>query len=164
MDKQKQIEEMVKVMENWAYRNGMLWHEGHAKSLAEALVENGYEKIPEGAVVLTDKELNEELDTIKCAMIVHDDDGKKYVSLDDYNEYTERLGKLARQRKVRIEQLEKLLDDRCDHCIERERKETAEKFAEMANKIANNKLEFYGVRMIDIEDINEICKELIGDK
>ena len=44
------------------------------------------------------------------------------------------------------------------------RKETAEKFAEMANKIANNKLEFYGVRMIDIEDINEICKELIGDK
>ena len=55
MDKQM-IEEMVEAMGNWALRNNMCWNEGHAKSLAEALYNAGYRKIPEGAVVLTREE------------------------------------------------------------------------------------------------------------
>lgn len=163
------INEMVKKMENWAYRNGMLWHEGHAKSLAEALLEKYQQKIPEGAVVLTDDELNEVIDTCKVSMIVTDDDGEKYISLDDHNEYTERLGKIARQRKARIEQLEKLLDDRCDRCIERERKGTAEKFAQRLKADVSEDNELHEalnayLKRDYFEYIDEICKEFTGDK
>jgi hypothetical protein len=51
MDKQKQIEEMTELMADWALRNNMCWHEGHAKALAETFVENDYGKIPENVVV-----------------------------------------------------------------------------------------------------------------
>ena len=64
MDKQKQIEEMVELMANWAVRNNMLWHEGHAQALAETFAENDYGKIPEGSVVLTKEEF-EKLEALK---------------------------------------------------------------------------------------------------
>lgn len=153
--KDKIIEEMAKVMSRHYEKGGICG----LKDFAEALYNAGYRKIPEGAVVLTDDELNEVIDTCKVSMIVTDDDGEKYISLDDHNEYTERLGKLVRQRKARIEYLEKLLDDRCDRCIERERKETAEKFAEMV------KMAFYYefdelIPSIMADKIDEICKEI----
>lgn len=39
-------------------------------------------------------------------------------------------------------------------------KETAEKFAERLKSIAKDKLELYGWQMVDIDDIDEICKEI----
>lgn len=138
--------------------------------LADTLIESGL-IIPENAVVLTDDELYEELKTCKVVMIVHDADGKKYVSLDDYNEYTERLGKIARQRKARIEQLEKLLDDRCDRCIEQERKEMAAKFASLVKENSSKCYATHnGVKVGDASytisesKIDEICKEIINGK
>jgi hypothetical protein len=164
MDKQKQqqTEELIGIIQGAVGGCATHW----ASLIAEEILKYYQPKIPENAVVLTDKELNEELDTIKCAMIVHDDDGEKYVSLDDYNEYTERLGKIARQRKARIEQLEKLLDDRCDRCIERVRKVTAEKFAERLK----NQSDFFltadengDMHYVDFcVWVDEICKEFTG--
>lgn len=129
MDKQM-IEEMKKdIAVRMAMAKGVAgsMNKGVEGWLSEYLCNKGWRKIPEGAVVLTDDELNEVIYACKVSMIVIGDDGEKYISLDDHSEYTRRLGKLVRQRKARIEYLEKLLDDRCDRCIERERKETAEK-------------------------------------
>jgi transcription antitermination factor NusA-like protein len=148
------------------------------KNVVDKLINAGYRKIPENAVVLTDKELNEELDTIKCVMIVHDDDGERYVSFDDYKEFTDRLGKIVRQRKVRIEQLEKLLDDRCDCCIEGERKETAEKFARLVefHSVSTRDeegREIFTISALGLKEIlheefgipyDEIAKEITGEK
>lgn len=168
----KQIEEMAKVIGVNCGECYTCKHRGAINCVdflsAEELYNAGYRKIEEGAVVPTEDEVYEELDTCKVAMIVHDD-GEKYVSYDDYNEYTERLGKIARQRKARIEQLEKLLDDRCDRCIERERKETAEKFVErlkelVADRNCNDDYDWEDVQVdgqIFVECIDEICKELV---
>ena len=187
MDKQKQIEEMAKYCCNacemgWGCDFGDCAEKGKdgykncklAKETAEMIYNAGYRKIPENAVVLTDEELNEELDTFKCAMIVHDDDGERYVSYDDYKEFTDRLGKIARQRKVRIEQLEKLLDDRCDRCLEQVRKETAEKFAEKVSQaIVDNTYPYFDKdgkpvniwkAVLGYDKIDEICKELSEGK
>lgn len=168
MDKQNEIEEMAKELCPH-YDNGNCYYEVTEVCdcccccefcwAVSQVLNAGYRKIPENAVVLTDKELYEELNACKVAMIVHDDDGEKYVSLDDYNEYTERLAKIASQRKERIEQLEKLLDDRCDHCIERERKETAEKFADRVKEETD-----HGISALYDSTVDEICKELTEGK
>jgi hypothetical protein len=175
MDKQKQIEEMCEILntdcgdcENCAFL-GVKWEKGVDciyLFMAEALYNVGYRKIPKGSVVLTDDELNEVIDTCKVSMIVTDDDGEKYISLDDHNEYTERLGKLVRQRKARIEYLEKLLDDRCDRCIERERKETAEKFAKEAKQRLKDKLhrgKALHTTVFGKEYVRRIFKEVIDE-
>ncbi len=57
--KQKQIEEMVETMANWAYRNGMIWHEGHAKLLAEVLLEDYQPKIPDAVVLTNENEIKQ---------------------------------------------------------------------------------------------------------
>lgn len=111
MDKQT-IEEMTKLMENWAVRNGMLWHEGHAKALAEILLEEYQPKIPEGAVVLTKEEYINNL--------------TKYYGVSEIKDMV--------------------------------RKETAEKFAEMAREGAFT--DFMGEPIIRASKIDEICKEL----
>ena len=80
--------------------------------------------------------------------------------------------KELQENKKQIEQLEKLLDDRCDHCIERERKETAEKFAErlkelVADRNCNEDYDWEDVQVegqIFIECIDEICKEITEGK
>ena len=44
------------------------------------------------------------------------------------------------------------------------RKETAEKFADRLKEIADRKLELYGVRIVDLDDIDEILKEITEKK
>ena len=169
MDKQKQIEEMVETMANWAYRNGMLWHEGHAKLLAEALVENGYRKIPEGAV-LTDKEYKryERIEkTIKLAKMYKANgyevkNGKLYY-------YSNMLGGC----EIEFKDLQEIcdmanhyneefwgLDQRLTFWqgkAEDIRKETAEKFAEMLK-------EKFAYDIERCKAVDEICKELAEGK
>lgn len=143
------------------------------KNVVDKLYNAGYRKIPEGAVVLTREEYEklkvEQDEVISCVKVAHiaHFDGEKYVSFDDYEEYTDRLGKKIRQQKARIEDLEKLLDDRCDRCIERERKETAEKFAEKARAKAikarvNIDDHPRNDSFIFLSDIDEICNEITG--
>jgi hypothetical protein len=173
MDKQKQMqtEELIGIIQGAVGGCATHW----ASLIAEEVLKYYQPKIPENAVVLMDDELNEVMDTCKVSMIVTDDDGEKYISLDDHNEYTERLGKLVRQRKARIEYLEKLLDDRCDRCIERERKETAEKFAKESKQRLKGKLHrgkalhttVFGkeyVRRIFKEVIDEVYNEITEGK
>ena len=153
MDKQKQIEEMIELMADWALRNNMCWHEGHAKALAETFAENDYEKVHEGAVVLTGEEY------------------KKLIA-DSYN-----LKRLYEQYPYRVlvgfnsmvfsqdhEHYEKLFDDIEKRISEEIRKETAEKFAERAKELLDKQEKGWSANMIWIitakNCIDEICKEI----
>ena len=48
----------------------------------------------------------------------------------------------------------------CEMLLKQAVKETAEKFAERLKEIADRKLELYKVRIVDIDDIDEILKEI----
>ena len=138
--KQKQIEEMSNLI--YEYRPiPSLWNED-CDSIAETLYIAGYRKIPENAVVLTEKELKEKIDCCNVSMIHHDDDGKRYIEYEKYKDFTDRLGKRIRQLKGQLKQ---------------ERKETAEKFAEMLKQPPYK--DFTEEWVAD-----EICKELTGAK
>ena len=52
------------------------------------------------------------------------------------------------------------VDEISETAIKNSRKNTVEKFAERLKEIAKDKLELYGWQMVDIDDIDEICKEL----
>jgi DNA repair ATPase RecN len=143
MDKQKQIEEMVKTMGNWAQRNNMCWNDGHAKSLAEALSEEYQPKIHENVVVLTREE---------------------YEKLKQYEEKV-KSGACFTQK----EWLE-LCDEECKRNAENlskarrlERKETAEKFADRL-KLKLKELELGGWVEVATGSmcmiIDGICKEI----
>ena len=142
MDKKKQIEEMVKVMENWAYRNGMLWHEGHAISLCEALLDAGYRKIPEGAVVLTREEYEQIQDRVEL-LKENEDIGN---ALFRSNELCRKL--IGDKKKLK-------------QSLKHAHKETAEKFAERLKKVIHERDYVEGYAFLGIcEEIDEICKEL----
>ena len=142
MDKQKQIEEMAKVLES-KHLSMCTWdsynddfndnYPNECKKVATALYDAGYRKIPEGAVVLTREEYDELQKGIKT-----------------YN-YTAMIN--ARDT-YRWEQ------GYVQGC-----KETAEKFAERlkSHPIAKTWFLYNADGKINVV-IDEICKELIGDK
>lgn len=132
--KQKQIEEMTELMADWALRNNMCWHEGHAKALAETFAENDYEKIPEGAVVLTREEY----------------DGKEIVvEMSGGHKLRLNVGKFGEMSKILEEYT---------------RKETAEKFADLAYKRFIKLYQYNLDWKVDNDEakalFDEICKEL----
>ena len=101
---------------------------------AERLIKKGYRKIPEGGCVLSKEEY----------------DGKEIVvEMSGGHKLRLSVGKFCEMSKILEEQT---------------RKETAEKFAEKVKEIAKDKLELYGWQMVDIDDIDEICKELTEGK
>ena len=119
MDNQKQIEEMAKEMVtdigygcagvSCDYCEANI-REYRNKSLCEnyfialKMMEKGYRKIPEGAVVLTREELEEKIDCCDVSMIHHDDDGKRYIKYEKYKDFTDRLGKRIQQLKGKLKQ------------------------------------------------------------
>lgn len=94
MDKQKQIEEMAELMASWALQNNMLWHEGHAKALAETFVENDYGKIPEGAVMVTKSVWEEHIEQRERTMRVFEEYIRK--------ETAERFAEKARLKTITV--------------------------------------------------------------
>ncbi len=110
-DKEKQIEEMAKVMQKCYEKNGLL----NFKWLAES----AYKCLTEDSVVLSREEIEEEIDCAKCVMIRYDIDGTKCVSYDAYKEYTDRLGDNIKKLMAKI----KLLEEEHNKAS----KETAEK-------------------------------------
>ena len=52
------------------------------------------------------------------------------------------------------------VDEISETAIKNSREKTAERFAERLKSIAKRKLELYGVQIVDIEDIDEILKEI----
>ena len=146
MDKQKQIEEM----ERDIVRSAGLDVHGKAKYLYDL----GYRKIPENAVVLTREELEEKIDCCDVSMIHHDDDGKRYIKYEKYEDFTDRLGKRIQQLKGQLKQA---------------RKETAEKFAEKVSQvIVDNTYPYFDKdgkpvnifkAVVGFEKIDEIAKD-----
>ena len=55
-------------------------------------------------------------------------------------------------------------NERLELELTKARKETAEKFADRLKEIADRKLELYGVRIVDLDDIDEILKEITEKK
>ena len=160
MDKQKQIKEMAKVKIG-AILEQVNMGDGYADidSLADEIY---HITIPEGAVVLTEEELKEKIDCCDVSMIHHDDDGKKYIEYEKYEDFTDRLGKRIQQLKGQLKQ---------------ERKETAEKFERLANeRIAKEQGERDGYDAYRIDNkakydgdivsfvLFEICKEIAEGK
>lgn len=138
----KMIEEMTELMGNWALRNNMCWHEGHAKALAETFVENDYGKIHENAVVLTRERYSE----------------LKGRAEEVFNEMTERM-----KAEVKIER------KMGNRKVEQARKETAEKFAERLKASKTIKAIFgegWIFSYVEVcKEIDEIAKEFTeGEK
>lgn len=156
MDKQKQIEEMAKEVEKsyTAYR-GFCPHKPTVCStikscvycnIATHLIEQGYRKITEGAVVLTREELEER----DCKN--HHEGYKTGVA--GMQEQVEALHKVLNERKAEVEKYV--------------RKETAEKFAEMYKELLDKQEKGWSANMIWIitakNCIDEICKEITEGK
>lgn len=150
-EKQKQIEEMARVMCYYNAKNfdsctvcrKGLWSCGMLEN-AERLYNAGYRKIPEDAVVLT-RERHEELEKAVDSVQV------------------------AVSSFTRLETLYKIKCKELELAEEKARKETAEKFKErLKEKGWRDGYDSEGVMhpyiIIDIEELDEICKELTGGK
>ena len=146
-------------------------------SIAETLYDAGYRKIPEGGVVLTNEEYKryERIEKII-----------KLAKMEKANGYEVKNGKLYYFSnmlggcEIEFKDLQEIcdmanhyneefwgLDQRLTFWkgkAETARKETTEKFAEKLKEIARDKLELYGWQMVDIDDIDEICKEITEGK
>lgn len=144
MDKQM-IEEMVKIVDRVFSSNYCGDYKSGIKDFAIRLIENGVVKIPENAVVLTEKDLKEKIDCCDVSMIHHDDDGKRYIEYERYEDFTDRLGKRIQQLKGKLKQ---------------ERKETAEKFYKKLKERFVNTAYWMFLR----RDFDEICKEITGEE
>ena len=102
----------------------------------------GYRKIPENAVVLTGTETEEHLEDL-------------FIEFDEMSFYPATL--MPNAEECAREWKSKLI-----YAIGQLRKETAEKFAEMAREGAF--VDFMGEPIIRASKIDEICKEIIGGK
>ena len=144
MDKQKQIEEIARIIafdlcpnrhvhakwgeEAQCYSDNNFAECTKIKNVVDKLYNAGYRKIEKNAVVLTEEEL---------------------FARDE---------KLHKAEREYISALEKCVNDRGA----KERKETAEKFAERAKEEAF--VSFMGEPIIRASKIDEICKEITEDK
>jgi hypothetical protein len=149
--KDKIIEEMAEVM----YQVEAF----ELETLAEALYNAGYRKIPENAVVLTEGEysdmLSDEVETIES-------DIAEYWATEDVTKVAKELHKDG-YRKLDDHSI--LVLRKAKYLEQKLRKETAEKFAERVSKA------FIGLNCIDIDEwnwcqrkIDEICKEFTEGK
>ena len=75
----------------------------------------------------------------------------------------ETLQKALAEKNAEIERLQKLLDDKCDRCIAKERDGAIKEFAERLKK----KLPRFGVSLYSeqtvFNDIDNLVKEMVGD-
>ena len=135
MDKQKQIEEMAKVIEEAMAkaRRTLGGHNNIAKFYATMLVNVGYRKIPANAVVLTRDEYN----LLNIAKKTWASDGEEVQA-------STLIDTLKRVRKA-------------------ERKETAEKFAERVKMAFYYHFDEL-IPSIMADKIDEICKEITEGK
>ena len=65
----------------------------------------------------------------------------------------------AEELKAKIERLQKLLDDKCDRCIARDKSEAIKEFA---SRLKCGVPQEYGV--ISCYDVDNLVKEMVGDK
>ena len=161
MDKQKQIDEMAKIMCGGCIENELMTcsftHEeipcDFAKNFAEALYNAGYRKIPENAVVLTRGDYEKLLD-VRADVILKDID----------KVFKEEFEDTKRSMEKKIKPIYKAIETRT-------RKETAEKFAE---RLKYEVLNFCGTEEENgyfergkigfCEEIDEICKEFTEEE
>ena len=66
---------------------------------------------------------------------------------------------LINRQKAEIERLQKLLDDKCDRCIARDKSEAIKEFA---SRLKCGVPQEYGV--ISCYDVDNLVKEMVGDK
>ena len=155
MDKQKQIEEMAKVLSTVKRCDALALSECIKKKCeyphyegvtciaehqAETLFNAGYRTIPEGAVVLT----REEYESVKD-------------SVDLLREYESVSNSLIKSNEL----CRKLVEDKKElkWQLKQTRKETAEKFAERLKAESDD-----GVIHLTLYEIDEICKEISEGK
>ena len=150
MDKQKQIEEMEKdIAVRMAMAKGIAgsMNKGVEGWLGEYLIEKGWAKILENAVVLTEEELTER-------------------DYERYNLGYETHRQESQKREDYIETLSHHIND-LENALLIVRKETAEKFAERLKEVCeiHTEYDWNDYLEIDVDYIDEICKEFTeGEK
>ncbi len=160
MDKQKQIEEMEKTLYDYRFSYDDCIA-GSESNLAKHLIEKGWIKPTENAVVLTREEYDIIDHNIKHLETVCNNLEKERNSLEEeLSKYKERES-FSQSLTEREWVTKTLLFDTVQTIVRNERqqarKETAEKFAERAKEEAF--VEFMGEPIIRASKIDEIAKE-----
>lgn len=155
MDKQKQIEEMAKIIketnlcgfacDTCKYKNISVVNDCKSKLIAEELLKHYQPKIPKNAVVLK----KEEYESVKDSVDLLRENESVSNSLIKSNELCRKLIDDKKELKRQLEQA---------------RKETAEKFAELAKELLDKQEKGWSANMIWIitakNCIDEIAKEI----
>lgn len=161
----KMIEEMAKIIDDRLIEaNNYLgsMNKGKGYWIAQKLVEHYQCKVPDGSVVLSKEEkqklLKEMYEQGKFdALADLEKDGKVVLSKEEYDlidHNIKHLETVCNAHEEEIDNLEKLLDAKCDRCIESDRKETAK-------EILQSLLDFVNCEKINQEHSFEKIKETL---
>lgn len=178
MDKQKQIEEIVKFHCNELYTNGICKEDNKPCVINNgnycSVIENAKilldKLIPENAVVITREEYDELVnlqqthseELTNAIQSYEEDKADLKINYDNHIKNLEKI--IDRQSKDLNSQANRLIDLKAK--LENSRKETAEKFAEKTNQAINayRKKVVKDEYVVDarrlIFEVNEICKEI----
>ena len=184
MDKQKQIKKMAKIIkesnlcgfacDTCKYKNIPVVNECKSNLLAEELYNAGYRKIPENAVVLTEKELYDKGYRKVCEPVIRNGEVVGFVSGADYvpknlflfgisNARKETAEKFAPLRKYITEQFRRYHEVR-DEAEQSYKTETNE----IMKSVCNNDWHRADAIMFILEKVgieyDEICEEITGEK
>lgn len=133
MTEQKQIEEMAQIINGSTELDTVAYY--RCMNIAKTIYNAGYRVVPDGAVVLTPEERDEEMKEIN----------KTLAERDELKAENERL------KEVIADQ-----NELCWNC-----KKSVKEFAEKLRKkvISLNVWEFGEIDIIDVDDIDEVLKE-----
>lgn len=70
------------------------------------------------------------------------------------------------RQQAEIERLQKLLDDKCDRCIARDKSEAVKEFAERLKEKSFQSFGNYGITrdVVEVCNIDNLVKEMVGEK
>lgn len=146
-------EETIKDIQNIINANSRTISEQSAKSIAKALYNAGYRKVPDGAVILTPEERDEELKACN----------EKQAKLEAEIEILKIQNKNLEIAFDRLEARSELFESNMKSVLEIEKRKAVEEFAEKLKRKAFNKDMFNdwagATYVVLVRDIDELLKE-----
>lgn len=146
-------EETIKDIQNIINANSGTISEQSAKSIAKALYNAGYRKVPDGAVILTPEERDEELKACN----------EKQAKLEAEIEILKIQNKNLEIAFDRLEARSELFESNMKSVLEIEKRKAVEEFAEKLKRKAFNKDMFNdwagATYVVLVRDIDELLKE-----
>lgn len=75
----------------------------------------------------------------------------------------EKTLQITEKQQAEIERLQKLLDDKCDRCVARDRTEATKDFADRFESLLADYEDYDTLHIYEIKDRIDIVKEMVGD-